>query len=328
MKTSLIPITLLFILSLVCSDPFRTRDNGVGVNIYFLKDENLNAVNVLEKPFWALILDDIAWISAHDIERYDWSTHLIYLKKEKQLSFEGISVFGKPFVVTANDERCYLGALWSAISSYLPSFPIIMVGPGFNGFHASDIIHLSLEDFSSQGQSLTDPRNDERLKNALIQSGQFSAGIQCTLDRVKVIQGINASSVEYTFTLYNMDKDNLYVLDPERMGSSLFHYFTNGINLDNDSSHYWSENKVVTEPKHWSYWEKSWLSKIESGNSMTRTVQLEGYPHIEPGRYQCTFEFPSQTHIEKEKRLFPDGRIWIGRIKSTVIIIDVTLKLN
>ena len=151
MKTSLKLIALIFILSLSCTDPLGTGGNESGVNIYFLTDKNINAVKALEQPLSTLVLKDTAWISSADIERYDWSSHLIYLKKKKQLSFEGISVFGKPFVVTANDERCYLGALWVPYSSYLPSCPIIMVGPGFNGFHASDILHLSLEDFGVQG---------------------------------------------------------------------------------------------------------------------------------------------------------------------------------
>ena len=322
MKYLISIINLLLLTYLSCSNPVKEEDKNGGVNIYFLQDENLNFTAAMEQPLSKLTLKDEAWISSDDIERYDWSAHLIYLKEDMQISHEGISVFGKPFLVIANGERCYVGALWAGYSSLRPSGPVIWVAPGF---YPDDIVRISFEACDSQGQKIQDTRNDLRIKEALIQNRQFHAGLQCTLDKVEVFHGNDASSVKYTYTLKNMNTDNLYVLDPYRMGSSLFHYFTNGVYLNNENNHYWSENKTIEEPSHWSHWELSWHCRIESGNSITRTVLLEGYPRIVSGTYQCTFQFPSPSHVEKVKRELPDGRIWLGRINSSVLDVQVSL---
>ena len=320
MKYVIYVINLLLLTYFSCSNHVKEEDTNSGVNIYFLQDEDLTFTTAMEQPLSKLILQDEAWISSDDTERYDWSTHLIYLKKGMPISHEGISVFGNPFLVIANSERCYLGALWAGYSSLRPSGPVIWVAPGF---YPDDIVHISFEACDPQGQQIQDPRNDFRIKEALIQNRQFHAGLQCTLEKVEVFHKSDASSVKYIYTLRNLDKDNLYVLDPYRMGSGLFHYFTHGVYLNNENNHYWSENKTVEEPAHWSHWELSWHSCIKSGNSMTRTVLLEGYPRIVSGTYQCTFQFPSPSHVEKVKRELGDGRTWMGRINAPVLVVQV-----
>ena len=140
-------------------------ERGSGVNIYFLKDENLTFKDVMEQPLSNLELHWKPWITSDDIERYDWSAHLIYLKKEMPLSLEGISTFGKPFVVTANEEKCYLGYLYPAFSSwYMPTNPSIWIPAPY----PDDIIHIEYT-----GELDYDPRNDLRIKEALIAKGQF-----------------------------------------------------------------------------------------------------------------------------------------------------------
>lgn len=309
-------INFLFLICFSCSNPFGVTEKNSGINIYFLQDENLTLTTAKERPLSQLILQDKAWISSDDIERYDWSAHLIYFKRDMVLSDKDVSTFGKPFIVTAGGVKCYLGALWALYSSIMPDAPVILATPSL---YSDDIVCISLELLKKQ-----DPRNDLRVKEALIKKGQFHAGLQCTLDRVEVITKNDSSSVKYTYTLHNLDVDGLYVLDPDLMGSGLFHYFTNGVYLNNIVHHYWAENREVEKPEPWNHWEKSWHSRIESGKSITRTVLLEGYPRIVPGEYQCTFQFPSPSNIEKDRRKLYDGRIWMGRINSSVLVTRLT----
>jgi hypothetical protein len=320
MKPINLILSFLLLLSLSCHNFFGPDSNGGGVNIYLLRDEGMTFEAATKQPLSELRLQEKPWISSDDIKRYDWSAHIIYLDKDIPISCQSISTAGKPFLVTANGERCYLGALWVAYSSFMMAGPKIWAEPGV---YLDDIVCITFDAPDPQGQSIQDPRNDPRIKEALIANGQFHAGLQCTLEKVEVCHTGNASSVRYTYTLRNLDKDNLYVLDPDRMGTNLFHYFTNGVYLTNADHHYWAENKVVTAPVHWSDWELSWHSRLQSGIVMTRTVLLEGYPYIASGRYQCTFQFPSPPHIEKESRQLILGRIWIGRIDASVFILDV-----
>ena len=296
---------------------------GDGVNIYFLEDDNLTFHDVKEQSLSDLKIKSEPWISSDDILFYDWSAHLVYLKNEKPLSYKDVHLRGKPFIATANGERCYLGAIRSIISSYnFEDYPLITV-IGIN----TDSYKIYISNnflYYSMGALVQDRRNDLSIKEALIENNQFHAGLRCTLDNVEVFSKDNTSSVRYTYTLYNIDEDNLYVLDPVKMENSLFHYFSNGVRLlgTNLILYYTSENKITTPPEPGSDW-LSWHTRIESGKSLTRTVLTDGYPQILPGKYYCDFIFPSLFFEVKDNYQLTDGRIWIGEIKPEVLITDV-----
>ena len=296
-------------------NPFRS-EKIIGVNFHFLKEKNLTYLDVKDEPLSDLRLQGEPWICSDDILRYDWSSHVVYLKKNIYLYEEDISLFGKPFVVTANEEKCYLGVLHSysgVASSEHPSIGII-------GYYDKKFILIS-NTSPPPGWigniSWRDVRNDIRIKEALLANGQYHAGLYCTLVYVEVINENDASSVRYTYTLYNIDEDNLYVPDSDKMGSSIFHYFTHGVYLLGPNyKYYWSQNKVTTplDP------ESDWLSlhtRIESGGYRVRTILLEGYPRIDSGHYYCKFKFPSLFILRQDEYRLSDGRTWIGEIDST-----------
>ena len=146
-----------------CKNPVGSK-KGSGVNIYFLKDEKLTIRDVMEKPLSNLELHWKPWILSDDILSYKWSSHIIYLKKEIPLSIEDTSLFEKPFIVTANKERCYLGYFYFTFSSWI----------------AFNYAHISLPQpfdktiyISYSGEKAKDPRNDSRIKECLINKGQY-----------------------------------------------------------------------------------------------------------------------------------------------------------
>ena len=110
----------LFILSLFggCSDenpvtPPAKKDYPYA--IFFLKDTNLTFEEAANKNITLDDLADTPWLTQDDIQFYDWSSHCIYLKKNKDYLFPvsftleyGISVWwNKILVVVANGEICY-----------------------------------------------------------------------------------------------------------------------------------------------------------------------------------------------------------------------------
>jgi len=82
-------------------------------------------------------------------------------EKENELkdygSLPGKSL-GIPFVVIAGGERIYMGALWYAYSSLMPSYPYITVVPL--------ILKIDLNELAE-----TDPRNDPRIYQTLKDAG-------------------------------------------------------------------------------------------------------------------------------------------------------------
>ena len=315
MRLTISLIIILLVGTFSCSkedDQYKIYD---GFNIFLLKDENMTAHKASEQELSSLELQVRPWISSNDIEYYDYSTHIVYLKNEFKIydnSISDISVFGKPFVVIVNGERQYLGAIWPGLSSSIFFGPVINVAPRV---YPDDIIHISLEQYSFQQSQ--DLRENDEIRDALINTSKYHAGLECTVDTIEILdnnQENNTCTLKYTYTIRNNDIFNLFIFDPDKMGSGLFHYFTNGVYLRNENNLYQSTTGH-TSPDPWNSWELNWLSLILSGDSITKTLIKTGYPFIPSGSYDCYFRFPTLSHqLSKEERILPDGRIWIGKL--------------
>lgn len=307
MRLTISLVIILLVGTLSCSkedDQYKMYD---GFNIFLLKDENVTAHKASEQELSSLELQVRPWVSSDDIEYYDYSTHVIYLKNELKIydTIIDISVFGKPFVVIANGERQYLGAIWPNFSSSWFSGPVINVAPRF---YPDDIIHISY--FRYLSQQSQDPRENDEIRDALISTSKYHAGLECTFDTIEILdnnQENNTCTLKYTYTIKNNDIFNLFIFDPDKMGIGLFHYFTNGLFLSNENNSYGSISGHTSPDNSW---ELSWLSLILSGDS-TKTVITTDYPFIPSGSYDCSFGFPGLSLI-KEERVLPNGRIWIG----------------
>jgi hypothetical protein len=297
------------------------------VNIYLLKDESIDLRTAAARLLSELALRDEPWIASENIERYDFSSHCIYLKKIVPQPVKNVPLGGTPFVVMAGNQRCYLGGLWTGESSFSPpeGTPLIYAMPSFM---PPDIIEIGPGHSYSRGLRIPnmrpDVRTDARVKQALIENGQFHAGMDLTLDKVEISRRENGSSLKYTYTLKNSDKDNLYVLDPDKMGKALFHYFHNGPVLlpdSNDSPIGADTSKISTKPEPWDKIDTAWLTLIKSGESMMRTVTLDAYPVIAADKFVCRFRFNSPMGgVSKDIRQQPNGRIWMGSIDASLAI--------
>lgn len=315
MRLTISLIIILLAGTLSCSkedDQYKIYD---GFNIFLLKDENMTVNKASEQEISKLELQIRPWVSSDDIEYYDYSTHILYLNHELIISDNtawDISVYGKPFVVIVNGERQYLGAIWPGFSSSIFFGPVINVAPRV---YPDDIIHISFEQYSFQQSQ--DLRENDEIRYALINTSKYHAGIECTVDTIEIIdnnQENNTCTLKYTYTIRNDDIFNLFIFDPDKMGSGLFHYFTNGVYLRNENNLYQSTTGH-TSPDPWNSWELNWLSLILSGDSITKTLIKTGYPFIPSGSYDCYFRFPTLSHqLSKEERILPDGRIWIGKL--------------
>jgi len=160
------------------------------------------------------------------------------------------------------------------------------------------------------------PQDNPIVKDALLDAGLYHGGISIVFDNndantLRVIENADTSTVSYKFTLINKDVDDLYILDPDKMGVYLFHEFTNGLllyNLATRRDHYpnWRKRVVLPSP---GYWSPDWYTKIKSGQSVQRTMVVKGYPYFTTDEYLFQFNFlGSWRNMEKEVREVANGR--------------------
>ena len=298
-----------------------------GVEFYLLEDEKMDFETARSRPLAKLALRAKPWIAADDIERYDWSAHYVYLKRPVALPVPAgrkhILLRGTPFVVVADGERCYLGALWTMISSFAPEGCVPMVntlGGPLPRFAIS--LHAALR----PGQLRTDVRSDPRVMKALRSRGQFHGGLQVSLDKVGVQRKGETSVVTYTYTLQNMGQDALYVMDPERIHPAFFHDFQNGVSgrdVDDGLVFRWpNPRRGDPQPTPWGKLDMAWFSRLDGGKKMTRTASMDPMPRIFPGKYECHFAFGSggYSNAKTEQLQRPDGRLWLGRLTATLTV--------
>ena len=98
---------------------YQYDENDFAFVIYFFHNENLKMKDVYDKDLSELKLSHVPWLSGKDIRFYDWSSHCIYLKKDKTHFFPNwennkfnefsLEWADKPFVVVGNGKRCYTG---------------------------------------------------------------------------------------------------------------------------------------------------------------------------------------------------------------------------
>lgn len=318
MKKSIIVILLSVFLSCSTDKSPLSPSDVSSFSIYLLKYHSLNLQQIKDSGINDLILDDTAWICGDDIEFYDYSTHCIYLSKMKNEFFTkelSISMNDQPFVVKANNKRCYIGSFHSGAMSLAPTKPYI--DEISTMFFPTDVLYIN------PGWDSIDERNNTNIETSLDNMNKLHYGIVVKIKNIQVVDNSDTASVLYTYELINHDKDNLYVLDPDKMGSDLFHYFTNGIDFRNDDEYFSSEYKFVKQPEPFDSWQPSWFTEIKTGEKLQRTVLLKGYPPIPVGTYNCDFTFSSPLKIEKNDRYIENGRIWIGKIESETINISV-----
>ena len=186
--------------------------------------------------------------------------------------------------------------------------------------YSNDLIYIQWSWFPSA--DLNDSRNDCIVKQALINANILHEGINVRLDKILFTENSDTATVEYTYTIKNNDASNLYVLDPDKMGIKLFNRFCNGPSIlkSDEISTRESIFKEVdsTQPS----WNPDWFSRINSGDSITRVVNLKGYSHFPPGVYYCELFFNSIRKIPKDQRVLSDGRYWIGQTISNLIAIQ------
>lgn len=235
-----------------------------------------------------------------DIRMYDSSTHILYLKKsypEFETLLEG------SFAFLDNGDTIYSGAFLPGYSSYIPSGPIIS-SPDMYGGHA-----LRIEIWRDDKPDI---RNNQRLIDIMKAHNILHSGLSAEINSLEV----DNNRLIFSFTITNEDQSDLLILDINKMGPNLFHYFTNGLYVrDINGDVVFENNFIIQNPESWDSFAADWLTPIKSGESLAFSINYNLENGLIPGQYSLLFEFPGLSYQVREDQLFQDGhQVWLGDI--------------
>lgn len=235
-----------------------------------------------------------------DFELYDTSTNILYFNKDQDY-FD--KMYENSFSFLYNGEIIYQGSFIPGYSSSMPSGAFINSPPMY-GNYALKI------DFWPPNKP--DVRKDSRMINILNQHNLLHSGLYISSSSID----ITGTQLTFKFTVTNLDKADLLIIDPDKTGPNLFHYFTNGLSIY-DLAH----NKVFSSkiqhqsPDPWNSWKTDWLSELKSGDSKEFTIYYSIENTLTPGEYDTTFEFPGLAYqVSREQLHQGNSRIWLGDI--------------
>ncbi|TAL61196.1 MAG: hypothetical protein EPN88_14975 [Bacteroidetes bacterium] len=265
------------------------------------------------------------WLTDADIKMYDFSSHLLYLKQNRyfflpepvQLEIP-TSWIERPFMVIANGQRRYIGVFKGFIDN--KPWPVPYIDNSYNYMYPEDLMIITWHWFDHDE---TDNRNDSLIKDALKKANILHNGLDLKLKNILFTDNSDTATVEYTFTVINNDVDVLYILDPDKMGSELFHLYNIGpqfVKSDEVGVRTSFKRPAITIPNN--PMNQDWFVKLKSGDSITRTVSLRGYAFFPSGTYSCETTYHCINKISQVQRTISDGRYWIGPTKSNLIYLQ------
>jgi hypothetical protein len=264
-----------------------------------------------------IVSGDQVVFNHHDIDFYDYSSHLVYLKDNRTFDVKSP---GGALSIFACRKEIYKASIVPGYSSFMPSGPAVFTWPALYGDYIISIAFI--QKYDTLGNVKPDPREDERIVRALKKYDQFRAGLSVEIKSVSYQSGNN---VKVELQLKNNDNNNYYFLDPARMGEGLFHYFTNGLSIrDIKGQKYYTHRIKSIQPQPWNSWKTDWLTLIRGNETKTINITYTDFDTVPPGNFKATFQYPGLFYqIKKEDLDQEDGRIWLG---SVDMIKEITVK--
>ena len=255
---------------------------------------------------FCLVKDGHVVLNHYDIDYYDFSAHMIYLKDPGSFE-EKFQVMG-PATVYADSTRIYDLSLVSLAASYIPQGPVIWFPFWYPADFVVPIDRMWI--YKEDPWLFGDPREDTRIVEVLKKYDQFRHGLQCNI----LSFWYNAEDgVILELELWNDDPMNYYYYDPDKLGLEHYHYVTNGLFLkNNDTGESYTHH---TRGLSWEDADPDRMSLLESDSSVILTIAYAEFDVLSPGNYTAHFEFPGPNRVENREDLDQEnGRIWLGDI--------------
>jgi hypothetical protein len=257
-------------------------------------------------PEYFFKIDKNLYYRYSDIELYDSSTHILYFKTIHP-EFEKYSQ--SYFSIIVNSDTVYKGDFWPMFRSDSPQRVIIATYPFWLQNYA-----LWIENYRNVKPDL---RNAPSIIGALKEHNLLHSGI---LVEIKNLE-ITGTQAAFSFSVTNKDQSALWVMDPDKMGINLFHYFTNGLLLEKSNSSYTYLKVPSQSPESFKTWKIEWLTKLNTGDTKTFNFTYPLSSSIAPGEYTVTFLYPGFLfQVSKDQLIHDNARIWLGEVRTSLRI--------
>ena len=246
---------------------------------------------------------DGSLITESDIEFYDTSSHLLFLKYQAHIGGDA-----KSFDVMVGNEKIYHGVVFP---SYMSSMPMESVFISDMDLNDNNIIHFA----SYTG--LDDYRNDPRIIDDLRMNNKIHYGLSCKINSVEVTDLGDHSGVNCTITIKNNDTFSYYIIDPIKMGNLDFSCYTGGLFFNNMETKVSSFLRWSIPNPDYNSLSMDDFSLLVGGQEVQYSFYSDDYYKMEPGVYSASFRFCGYREYYEDSDLTkPDGRIWVGSLYS------------
>jgi hypothetical protein len=295
MKKLIFPVTCLLIIAMIaCTDNTESNlllSNGFNIQIGSKIVLNTSNIDYYDHSAHYIYLIEGA---ALDLSMIDESKFWV-LGRDKQFVYEGIV---DPFNYNSNS------VFWSN-----QGFLFLLDNPG-------KVLKLVYNnDFREIAEGAYDPRNDNRIIEALKADGLYHCGLSCEIDTVFKNP---ENGLTLRLKLINNDSFNYYYLDPGKMEFKQYHYFTNGLSLYQwvpFASYHNNVMHVVPEMSP-CCWGEDWVSLIRSGETKILELTYDQFDEFPSGRYCAVFRFHGEMiRPVAGSTIFENGRMWLGDIQ-------------
>jgi hypothetical protein len=239
-----------------------------------------------------------------EIELYDTSSNILYFRNVHD---ELNNLEKNAFTFVDNGDAIYSGTFWPAYFNSGPDGPFIYSPPMMFGNYA-----LRIDNWHP---GKPDVRDDPRMIAVLKQHDLFHSGLAFTSSSID----ITGLQLTFKFNLTNQDKSDLLILDPDKTGPNLFHFFTFGLYIEDQANNeIFTSNIKIQNPDPLNLWKIEWLSLLKSGESRQFTINYTLKNPILPGQYISTFTYPGLAYqVTKDQLYQGNSRIWLGGIQLT-----------
>ncbi len=143
--------------------------------LYLLRDSTVSGAAAARVPLDDLRLQAAPLLTIDDVVAYDWDAHILALTEPAANRLpQRVETHGTPFVIVVAEQRIYLGAFWTSMSSQSFDHPVIDIDRRHDG--PSIPFTFAIEPAYPSGPAADaddDPRNDDRLWNALLDADKL-----------------------------------------------------------------------------------------------------------------------------------------------------------
>jgi len=252
-------------------------------------------------------------LNKNNIDYYDHAAHFLYLIEGVALDLSMIDE--SKFWVLGDGQFIFEGV----VDPYnYNSDSVFWSNQGFLFFleQPDNVLKLVYNnDFREIAEQAYDPRNDERVIEALKADGLYHCGLSCVVDTlVRKAEG----GLVLRLKLVNNDSFNYYYFDPGKMNFNEYHYFTNGLSLYKWEPFALYQNHVTPVVPSMSpcCWGEDWVSLIKAGETQYIELIYEQFDQVLPGEYCAVFRFHGEMiRPEVGSAIFEQGRMWLGDIQ-------------